>query len=283
MSLQPPSILLMGPSGSGKTHSLSTLIEAGLEVFVLSTEPRGIETFLDVLAAKKLPLTKAHWRYIPPARRGIDILIKQANMVSFLDQKGLADQKAGPRTDAQWIQFLEAIANFKCERDGKEYGPVDSWGPDRAFVIDSLTGISSMAMDITIGTKVTANPGEWGTAQNLIRQLLLLCQSSLNCFFILTAHTERENNEITGIQQIMASTVGAKLAPKLPQFFSEVVEAYTVSQGDTRIHLWSTNTPNYNVKNRALPISTKLEPTFAPVVAAHKARLAQIEPATKSA
>ena len=70
--IQPPSVLLMGPSGSGKTYSLSTLLESGLEVFLVVTEPHGLETLLDVVAQKKLDINKLHWRYIPPARPGFE-------------------------------------------------------------------------------------------------------------------------------------------------------------------------------------------------------------------
>jgi hypothetical protein len=41
----------MGASGTGKTHSIRTLVDAGLEVFVLFTEP-GMEVLADVPADK---------------------------------------------------------------------------------------------------------------------------------------------------------------------------------------------------------------------------------------
>jgi predicted ATPase len=38
--------MLLGASGSGKTYSIRTLLDAGLEVFVLFTEP-GMEVLAD--------------------------------------------------------------------------------------------------------------------------------------------------------------------------------------------------------------------------------------------
>lgn len=274
--LQPPSILLMGPSGSGKTYSLSTLLEAGLEVFVVSTEPHGLETLLDVTAEKKLPLNKLHWRYIPPARPGFETLERLGKLISISDQKSLSDARPGNRSEAQWIELLKTFVNFKDDKDGKEYGDVTKFGADKALVVDSLSGISSMAMDVTIGDKVTANPGEWGIAMRALDKFLLTCTSDLKCFFALTAHVEREEDLITGASKIMVSTLGKKLAPQIPKFFSEVVLADTKSEGDKRDHFWSTNALNTVLKNRSLPISSKLPPTFQPIVEAYKKRLASI-------
>jgi hypothetical protein len=263
----------MGPSGSGKTYSISTLLEAGLEVFVVSTEPHGLETLLDVVAEKKLNLNSLHFRYIPPARPGFEVLERLGKLISVSDQKSLSDAKPGPRAEAQWIELLKTFVNFVDEKDGKSYGDVTKFGPDKALVVDSLSGISAMAMDVTIGDKVTANPGEWGIAMRALDKFLLTCTSDLRCFFVLTAHTEREEDLITGASKIMVSTLGKKLAPQIPKFFSEVILADTITQGNIRTHLWSTNAHNTVLKNRSLPISDKLQPSFEPIVAAYRKRL----------
>lgn len=274
--MQPPSVLLMGVSGSGKTYSLSTLIESGLEVFLVATEPHGLETMIDVMLWKKLPLEKLHYKYIGPARPGFSEMVNLANKVAVMDQKSLSDMRATARSDASWIELCKTLVDFKDERDGKSYGDVTKFGPDRALVIDSLSGLSSMAMDVTIGDKVTANPGEWGIAMRMLDKFLLTCTSDLRCFFVLTAHIEREEDPITGASKTMASTLGKKLAPQIPKFFSEVILAESDSDADRRVHRWSTNTSNVVLKNRSLPISSKLEPSFRPVVEAYKRRLALV-------
>src|SRR6185436_3611992 len=115
---------------------------------------------------------------------------------------------------------------------GKSYGDVTKFGSSQALVVDSLSGISSMAMDVTIGDKVTANPGEWGIAMRALDKFLLTCTSDLKCFFVMTAHTEREEDQITGASKVMASTLGKKLAPQVPKYFSEVVLAEAETKGD---------------------------------------------------
>ena len=276
-SQQAPSILLLGAPGSGKTHALTTLVEAGLELFVVITEPHGLETLLTSCAQRKLDVSKIHWMEIFPARPGFESLEAMAKKVSIMDQGALANLKpGGERSEAQFIKLLQGLSNFKDDKDGRTYGPVDSFDTTRAVVIDSLSGLNAMSMDITIGDKVTANPGEWGIAMKQLEKLLMKCTSSMRCLFVLTAHTEREVDENSGIGRIMASTLGRKLAPTIPRFFSEVILAKRVAEGDNEQFLWSNTEPNHDLKRRSLAPSSKLPPSFAPIVEAYKKRVEMV-------
>lgn len=260
----------MGATGSGKTFSITTLLEAGLEVFVICTEPTGMDTLLDAIKSKGLSTDKLHWRAITPARPTFQGLTDLAKKVAVLDFEGLAKLKpSGNRQEAQWIKVLTTLANFTDDKDGKVYGDVTKFGPDKALVVDSLSGLNLMAMDLVIGDKATAHMGEWGVAMQLIEKLLLTLSSSLNCVFVLNAHLEREVNEITGGSSITASTLGRKLAPRLPRFFSEVVMAY---REGGRFY-WSTDATGVDLKHRALPLGNKLDPTFAAVVLTFRERI----------
>jgi len=280
---QAPSILLLGASGSGKTHALTTILEAGLELFVITTEPRGVETLLTACEARKLDTAKLHWMEIFPARPGFDSLEQMAKKVSIMDQEGLSKLKpGGERGQAQWIKLLMGCQNFTDGKDGKQYGAIDSFDTSRAVAVDSLSGLNAMSMDITIGDKVTANPGEWGIAMKQLEKFLMLCTSNLRCLFVLTAHVEREVDENTGVGKIMASTLGRKLAPTLPRYFSEVVLAKRTAEGERESFEWSNAELNFDLKRRTLPLSSKLQPSFAPIVEAYKKRVQMIaiEPRT---
>jgi hypothetical protein len=261
----------MGGTGSGKTYSLSTFIEAGLDLFVLITEPTGLDSLLDAVERKKLPIDKLHWHQVTPARAGFTNLADMAAKVGLMDYESLSKLRpTAGRNTAKFHDVLSTLANFKCERTGKEFGPVDAFDATKALAVDSLSGLNSMAMDLVIGDKVSAHQGEWGVAMNMLDKLLLALTSGLKCPFALTAHLEREVNEVTGGQQIMASTLGRKLAPKVPRFFSEVVMAY---REGISFH-WSTTAINTDLKCRSLPLSAKLEPSFVPVIEAYKKRIA---------
>jgi hypothetical protein len=84
----------------------------------------------------------------------------------------------------------------------------------------------------------------------------------------MAAHLEREQDEVTGGVQLMASTLGKKLAPRLPRFFSDVVHC----RRDGTNFFWSTASNNVDLKARNLPISDKLPASFVPLLKAWKDR-----------
>ena len=265
-----PAILLIGGAGSGKTHSLTTLIEAGLDLFVFVTEPNGIETLIDVVQRKGLPLSKLHWMSVSPTRAGFDQLQTLADTIARGTFETLSKLPPSPkRNEAQVMKFLKGISNFIDDPTGEEYGSIEKFDETRVVVIDSLSGLNLMAMDLVIGDKPNAHPGEWGVAMGFLEKLLNKLTGDLSCPFVLTAHIEREQDEITGGTKIMTSTLGRKLAPKLPRFFSEVVLAHR----DGPNYFWSTSALSTDLKNRSLPLGDKLSPTFAPIIAAYQARL----------
>lgn len=278
-ALQPPAVLLMGSAGVGKTYALSTLAEAGLEVFAIVTEPTGVESLVDTWQKKKLDISRLHWKQITPTRTGFVDMMEMAQKIGNMTYESLTKlPPQGNRSQARFIQLLATLSSFTCDRDGINYGAVDSFGPSRVLVIDSLSGLNLMAMDLAVGDKPTAHQGEWGIAMSALEKLLNSLSSGLRCTFVITAHLDREVDEITGGTRIMASALGRKLAPKLPRFFSEVVHAYR----DGPNFYWSTISPGVDTKVRTLPLSDKIAPSFIPIVDAYRARLTAIEEATKT-
>lgn len=269
--LFPPAVLLMGPPGSGKTDSLLTLVEAGLELFVLVTEPRGIESLIDSATRRKLPIDKVHWRYIAPTSASWAGLKDMAKKVSSMSYESLTEIKVGigKEVNNQWIAMLTQVENFQCQRTGIAYGDVTEFGPDRAFVIDSLSGLNEMAKQITVGFKPAIHQGEWGVAMEMLNSFCIKMASDCKATFVLTAHVDREPDEITGGSKIMVGALGRKLAPKLPRFFSE--NPLTHSDGTT--FTWSNKSPVADLKRRALPLGDKLDQSFVPIIEAYRARL----------
>lgn len=247
-------VLLLGPTGSGKTYSIRSFIPTGVVPFVISTEP-GIEATLG-----DIPDPHLHWKYIPPATQSWADLMDSSKKINTLSYKALADlpgiNKAG---HAQFLEFLGACNNFKCDRCGESFGDVLSWGPERALVVDSLSGLSIMAMNLVVGSKPTKAMSDWMVAQDNLERVITTLVTNTKCSFVLTGHVERETDEVTGAMQIMASTLGRKLAPRLPRFFDEVVLA--VRNG--RDFAWSTTAPNADLKARRLPLADRIVPTFA--------------------
>lgn len=259
MQLPGSKILLMGESGTGKTYSIRTLLDAGIEPFCIFTEP-GMET-LNELG------DKIHWKYISPTVEGWDAILDQAKKVNTLSFDSLAKTADPNKTKyTHYLDVISACNNF-VDQHGKSYGDVSTWGTDRALVIDSLSGLSDMAMQLTVGGKVTRAMQDWMVAQNNLELLINKLTTDLKCWLVLIAHIERETDEVTGGTSVMVSTLGRKLAPKLPKYFSDVVQA--IRKGDK--FYWSTAAYGVAVKARNLPISDNIEPSFVQVVNRWKA------------
>lgn len=261
--------LLAAPPGAGKTFSLVTSIKAGLELFVLGTEPNFEESLLEAIDFYKLDRRKLHYAYAAPAAPSWDDLSNMAREVNAKSYEDIAKIKQGVAKQGhrQFLDMLSLCKNFKDQR-GQEFGAVDDWGPDRMFVVDSLSGVNEMAMGLTIGAKPAAHQGEWGVAMNVEDKFLMKLCADTRCFVCVTAHVERVMDEVIGRPIMTAAALGNKLAPKIPRRFSDFVLAQRSGSDFT----WSTTNTNMDLKARTLPFSDKLPPSFETIVAKWKER-----------
>lgn len=272
ITIQPPSSLVMGASGSGKTSCLATYLKAGVRVFSLVTEPGGVESLLDSVKRINAPMDLLHWHTVLPTTAGWEAMDEMTKDIGEKDFEAISKLKGigKSKTREAAMNFLNALKNFKCERTGKEFGDFTSRTDKEALCIDSFSGLSTIGWYLTVGYKPTAAPGEWNIAQNWLAALLMKINSDRRCFFTMTAHVEKEMDELTGVNKLMVSTLGRKLAPKVPQYFGEVIYATkTVAKG----FKWSTIDNNIELKNRALPVNAELDPDFKPIVDAYHSRL----------
>jgi hypothetical protein len=248
--------LLVGATGSGKTHAVRTLIDAGITPFVLFTEP-GIRTLADV------GCDHLHYKYVAPATPTWDDLLDNARKINTMSFKMLT--QLGDMDKKKYGQFLDVLTtmnDFTCDRCGEHFGDVSQWGTDRAIVIDSLSGLNIMAMDMVVGAKPVKAMGDWGVAMDNLERFLNTMTNNTNCHFVLTAHLEREQDEISGAVHLMPSTLGKKLAPKVPRFFDDVVLCNNKENNFT----WSTSAINVDLKYRNLEAGKELPPSFKPLI-----------------
>jgi hypothetical protein len=281
--IQPPSVLCMGPPGSGKTYALSTLIKAGLEVFVISTEPDGIGSLIDACRETEADLSRLHWASVMPTPAGwggLEDMVSTIGTMSFEQIQNIKSGVGKQYTREPAMKFLRTLKNFQCERTGETFGDVTKFNDTRALVLDSLSGFSMIAWMLALGYKPAAHQGEWGVSMNFVEQLLFKMSADRKCFFVMTAHVEKEISELTGLSQIMVSTLGRKLPPKVPKYFSEVVLASRTIKGETPTFAWATIDPKADLKNRSLAISATLPPDYGPVVEAYRRRMHDISLAT---
>ncbi len=257
--------LLFGAPGAGKTYSIGSLVEAGLEVFVIFTED-GRADLMDSLAARNLPLDKVHWRYIPAAQTPWASMRKSAGMINRLSLSALREQPNIERKSyTQYLSIIDEMMDFTDERTGKNFGNVSEWGVDRVLVLDSLSGLNQMVLDLVTGAKPVRTQPEWGTAieqeERFLHNLTLGC----TCHFVCTAHIIRDKDDVSGLVTLLPNALGSKLPPRVGQFFTDVVLAY--KEGDE--WFWSTQVKkdkDTSLKTRNLDWSPTLEPSFVPLI-----------------
>lgn len=249
--------LLMGDVGGGKTHALQTFIEAGITPFILCTEP-GINATLGHISTDKIK-----WAYIEPANASWTDMIDSARKINTLTFKSLSQLEGINKSKFnQFIKVLTTLSNFVDDRTGEVFGAVDTWGTDRVLCLDSMSGLSIMAMDLVVGSKPVKSQSDWGVAMDNLNKIVDKLCCSINCHFVMTCHPERERDEISGAVKLMPSTLGQKLSPKIPRYFDNVIEAYQ----DGKDWRWRTLSSQASLKARHLPVADKLIPSFVPVI-----------------
>lgn len=255
-------VLLMGPSGTGKTRAISTLVSTGLKVRALFLEP-GLETLIGVYsdAGKPIPENLA-WHYIQPKTLGFDALKSTAELVGKFDLKALASMKDAKRSENnQAVEVYTQLNDFHDQRTGKKLGSADSWGTDTVLVVDSLSALNRIFMDMVVGTKPVRDQADWQVAQNNLMNIIHKLTSGCMCHFVLIAHVERLVDEVLGGVKLMPQTLGKAVAPQLPQPFSDVI----LSAREAGQWVWDTASTQADVKTRNLTIGSKLPPDFGPI------------------
>jgi hypothetical protein len=267
-----PKVLLYGDTGTGKTHAIRSLVDLGLEVFVLSTEP-GIQAVLGDVPADRL-----HWHYLSAVPGTWNSFQRAAADFNQKTLKVMCDSVPDRSEFRQWMSLAATLANFTDDRTGKEFGDPLSWDSSRAFVIDSMSGINILAQNAWLGAKPAMGPPDYQVIQKHIADLFNRVCFGTKCWLVVTGHAEREEDELTRQVKITIASVGRKLAPQLPRFFDEMIfcrREIEVRAGKPEAKfVWSSLEPGATCKVRYLPWSQTLDPDFKALHAAWKAKAA---------
>ena len=269
ITLAGPKILLEGPSGSGKTHSLGTLVDWAaaqpepFPVFVLFTE-NGLETLLGYWRdkGKEVP-ANLHWHVVRTPALSLESLIDGAVKVGALNYEALTKMTDPERMkNNPWEKLLRVLADFPDDRTGKKYGNIGSWSNTSILVNDSLSETANACLRMVLGNKPTASQPDYGISQsNLLNWLRYMTQAFAGTF-VLTAHVQRQINEVTGTTQLMTKAIGKALADDIPPLFSDTI--FTVRDGTN--WYWETAAANVDTKTRYLPVASKIRPDFAQIM-----------------
>lgn len=265
-----PKILLYGDGGTGKTTALGTLADwcavHGKQMFVLFTE-NSAETLLGYWRDRGQPVPEClHWHQALTRAVTLTRIAEGAKRVGELSYEMLTkttDPNRGGENNAFW-KILQACSDFPDDRTGQKFGAVDSWGVDRVFCLDSLTELGNAAAKMVIGSKPTMAPPEYGVAQNNMMNFLRLLTQGLPCTVVVTGHSAREKNELTGAVGTTVSTggIGTAILSQIPPLFSDMI--YAVREGSE--FTWDTAAYGVVAKTRSLGYRSKIKPDFGQVM-----------------
>lgn len=273
-----PSVILEGEVGSGKTASLKTLLldangkfigpaMSGIEKVVMINHEGGFE---DVLG--DVPKGKLAWVSLPVSEGSFDALIAMVRTINT--QHPDVIQKMGGINKHLYQEFDKLLGicnNFVDQRTGDKLGPVFNFPQNWCLWYESISALSEIAKNNAIGDKPFMELRDYQMVQNPVRKFLNHLVFNTKCLFVATAHLEPEVNEVTNQIQLTVSTVGRKLGPLLPRFFSDVIVTERIdeigtNQQYTSKFLWHTVKPGVRTKTRNLPWAANMAPDFRPLL-----------------
>lgn len=241
-------MLLLGDSGSGKTGSLSSLVKAGYKLWVID-----LDNGLDIL----------------PSLLGKDPkLLSQVNFQTLTDKMKPQGGRLIPVKATVWPRTLGMLMDWKDEApegydektSGKwtspSLGNINTWGPEDVLVIDSLTFLSTAALNyiLMLNGRVGQAPhqSDWYQGQQLIEGLLQqLYDESVKCNVIVMAHVTYIGED-NGPQRGYPNTLGKALPPKVGRYFNSMLMARSTGQGSAAKRKIITNlSAGIDLKNTA--------------------------------
>lgn len=242
-------MLYVGDTGSGKTGSLASLAAAGYNLRILDLD-NGIDVLVNYLRDPKSP-------YGPEA---LDRVIYE----TLTDPMKNVNGKLMPSKATVWQKSMKLLDNWTVANGASEdLGPISSWTPQDVLVIDSLTFLSTAALNfiLSMNTRIGQKPhqSDWYDGQLLVEGLLqMLYDVNVKCNVIVCSHITYIGEE-GGPQHGYPSSLGKSLSPKIGRYFNSMLMARSQGQGAaTKRKLFTSTTGMVELKNTA-PLKVKAD------------------------
>lgn len=264
-------IINFGDIGTGKSRATRTLLAeypdetgkihkgAGLKVHFLACEPGWEATNGDLTCEMGF-----HVHQVLPANPSWKVKMEWLEKTSNMSAEEIKKLDLPVSVRNGYRQFMDlhvACIKFKCMRCDEEFGCVDDWGEDIAFVNDGLTGITTMATQFAVGPKPTLSWPEIDRVGHSIEDYVKKC-CALKCTYVLVAHWDRGANQVEGGSEITIHTIGQKLAPRLlMDTFDEII----LSVRNVNTYTWNLADDKVRQKARRLEYKAGLRPDYAQI------------------
>lgn len=256
-------LLLIGDSGSGKTGSLASLAAEGYRLHIMDLD-NGLDVLQNLLTDKSSQYVKQNAK-----------CVENVDFVTITDKMKNINGRLVPATATSWTRAIKLLVDWT---DGDlKLGPITTWGPKDILVIDSLTMLSTAALNmiLSMNARLGQRPhqSDWGDGQQLVEGLLqMLYDEGVQCNVIVCCHITFLGEE-GGPLRGYPNTLGKALPPKVGRYFNSALMARTMGQGTMQKRKILTNTSGIiELKNTApmrvlpeYPLETGLAQYFAAV------------------
>lgn len=224
-------MLILGRSGTGKTGLLGTLAK-DYRIFIAD-----FDNGLDILKDPKV---------LNPAYAG-NVYYK-----TYYDKTNIIAGRMTP-TATGFNQFVQDMGDWK--EDGKSLGGLYSWSEKDIFVIDSLTFLGNMIFNhvLQLAGRLGQKPQlqDFGSAMDAQESIIeTLYNPAVKCNVLVLSHIQYQGDEANASQQKgVASTLGKKLAPKIPRYFNNVIQIVKSGSGNNvKREIYTTATYDVDLK-----------------------------------
>ena len=102
---------------------------AGYDLYLIVTEPNGLETLLNAMKIYNIPPERLRYRVIEPARPGFDALLGMAQKVTMMGFEALRRWVQPSASKAQFLTLVGTFNNFIDDRTGQAFGDVSKLPP----------------------------------------------------------------------------------------------------------------------------------------------------------
>jgi len=237
-------LLLIGDSGAGKTGALASLAAAGYALRVIDMD-NGLDVLKNLLGDAKSrygseALGRVHFRTITDPMRSVN-------------------GKLIPRSAKAWETALKMIEKWTWTDpetgEIEDLGPACEWGERAVLVLDSLTMLSTAAMNFVLSMNArlggTPQLQDWYVGQQLVEALLQeLYDESMRCNVIVMSHVAFLGPE--GQERGYPNTLGKALPPKVGRYFNSTLMVQSSGSGENvKRRIWTATRGAVELKNTA--------------------------------
>lgn len=235
-------LLLIGDPGSGKTGATASLAAAGYNLRYADTD-NGLDILTDLLTNPISPYVKGK----SPAQQAE--MLARVNYETLTDPMKNIGGKLVPAQATVWQRLTALLDNWDpattkgwknkqppAENDTAALGPIVTWGTQDILVLDSLSRISSAALNmvLSMNARLGQQPhqSDYFTAQTMVESLLQkLYDESVQCNVIVVAHIAMIGDESTGVAHGYPASIGKALSPKIGSYFNTCLMVKTTGIG----------------------------------------------------